>query len=467
MIARKAKAAPAKALNEASRAIAQAREASRMVVPARFPRKLGFLFRPARYKVAHGGRGGSKSWGVARALILRAHQQPTRILCARELQVSIADSVHKLLSDQIDDLGLSAWFDITQTSIKSLLHPGSEFLFTGIRNNVTKVKSMEGIDICWVEEAEKVSSSSWEVLIPTIRKPGSEIWVTFNPSEDGDPTYQRFVMNPPDDAVVVAINWRDNPWFPDTLRKEMLYLRRVDYDAYLHVWEGQTRKASAAQVLRGKVVVEPFEPHADGTGEWHGPYYGVDWGFAQDPTTMARCWINGRRLLIEHEAYGVQVDIDATPELFDAIPGAREHVSRADSARPETISYMQRHGYGAMRGVDKWPGSVEDGIAHLRSYEQIVVHPRCKNTAIESRLWCFKVDKLTGDVLPVLVDAHNHCWDAVRYALAPLIKAASNMGLMQFVQQQATAAKAAEAKTAAKPSHAWTRADLDALARGG
>lgn len=404
-----------------------------MVVNARFPSKLKPLFAAMRYKVAHGGRGGAKSWGFARALLILGAMKQLRILCAREYQNSIQESVHKLLCNQIDDLGLTGFYGggITQTGIKGV--NGTEFIFSGIKNNVTKIKSMEGIDICWVEEAEKVSAESWEVLIPTIRKPGSEIWVSFNPNLETDPTYKRFVVNPPDDSVVIKISWRDNPWFPDELRREKDYLARVDYDAYMHVWEGECRIASGAQILREKVTVEHFEVEGDG---WDGPYYGADWGFATDPTAAVKLWIKGRRLYLEHEVYGVGVEIDQTPAMFDRIPGARQHIMRADNARPETISYLQRHGYTRLYAAEKWPGSVEDGIAFLRSFEQIVIHPRCVNAQQEARLWSYKTDKLTGDVLPVVVDAHNHIWDAVRYALQPMIRNV-NTGMLQWYAKEA------------------------------
>jgi phage terminase large subunit len=398
-----------------------------MALRAEFPEKLEFLFRPARYKVAHGGRGGAKSWGYARALLILAAQRRIRVLCARELQASIQDSVHKLLSDQIEALGLQSLYEIQQATIRSA--NGSEFIFSGIRSNVTKIKSMEGIDICWVEEAEKVSEGSWQVLIPTIRKPGSEIWVSFNPHEPSDPTYQRFVVHPPPGAIVVPIGWRDNPWLPDELRREKDYLYSVDPDAAEHVWGGAPRFNSEAAVLRGRWRVETFEPDPS----WAGPYQGADWGFAVDPSVLIRCWvkpraevngtIQGAVLYVEHEAYEVGVEIDNTPALFDRIPNARLYVTRADSARPETISFMQRNGYRNLTAAEKGPGSVEDGVEHLRSYEAIVIHPRCRHAAEEARLWSYKVDKLTGDVLPVLVDAHNHCWDATRYALEPIIRA--------------------------------------------
>lgn len=393
---------------------------------AEFPPKLRFLFEPARYKVLWGGRGGAKSWGVARALLVRGVQRPQRVLCARELQLSLEESVHKLLSQQIEALGLSGFYEVQKTAIRGA--NGSQFIFSGIRSNVTKIKSMEGVDVVWVEEAEKVSEDSWLVLVPTIRKPGSEIWVTFNPHEKSDPTYQRFVVNPPPEAKVVQVGWHDNPWFPPELEKEKDYLYSVDPEAAEHVWGGALRKMSEAAVLRGRFVIEAFEPQKD----WGGPYYGGDWGFANDPTALVRCWVQPKVekdgkiislpvLYVEHEAYKIGCEVDHTPALFDQVLDSRKYIIRADSARPETISYMKRNGFPLCTAAEKGPGSVEDGVEHLRSYGKIVIHPRCPHTAEEARLWSFKVDKLTGAVLPDLVDKHNHCWDSVRYALEPLI----------------------------------------------
>jgi phage terminase large subunit len=212
-----------------------------------FPSKLAFLLSEKhRYKIIYGGRGGAKSWGAARALIIKAAQSPVRVLCAREIQNSIRDSVHKLLSDQIQSMGLSAHFDIQRDTIKGI--NGSEFLFKGLRMNVQEIKSTEGIDICWVEEAQTVSKASWDVLIPTIRKDGSEIWISFNPELDTDVTYKRFVLNPPSNAKVVKVNWQDNPWFPKELVAEKDDLKLRDPDAYLTVWEGNCR-----QVLDGAI----------------------------------------------------------------------------------------------------------------------------------------------------------------------------------------------------------------------
>lgn len=399
-----------------------------------FAPKFKPLFQPKRYKVFHGGRGGAKSWEIARALILISSSRRVRVLCAREVQNTIRDSVHKLLRDQIESLGLLSWFTITENSIRSSI--GSEFIFKGLRYDVQGVKSTEGVDICWVEEAQTVSANSWDVLIPTIRKEGSEIWISFNPLEETDPTYQRFVIDPPDNAVVVEVNYDDNPWFPDVLRQEMEYCKRVDYDAYLHIWRGKPRKISEAVIFSGKCRVESFDD--DLWKQADRLYFGADFGFAQDPSTLIRSFIIGRSLYIEYEAYGIGVELDdmwklyagqqgATPEQmeqwkpgddvkFPGIPGARDWPIKADNSRPETISHMKRQGF-RISAAKKWPGSVEDGITYLRGFEQIIIHPRCTHMADEALLYSYKVDRKTNEVLPVIVDKHNHCWDGVRYGL--------------------------------------------------
>jgi phage terminase large subunit len=208
---------------------------------AEFPEKLRFLFQPARYKVLYGGRGGAKSWGAARALLIQAAANPLRTLCAREYQNSIAESVHHLLQAQIDALDLNSFYEVQNNVIRGA--NGSEFVFAGLRNNVAKIKSFEGVDRVWVEEAQTVSKSSWDTLIPTIRKERSEIWVTYNPELETDETHQRFAIHPPAGAVVVKINWNDNPWFPETLRREKDELRIRDPDAYQNIWEGNCRAA--------------------------------------------------------------------------------------------------------------------------------------------------------------------------------------------------------------------------------
>jgi phage terminase large subunit len=222
-----------------------------------FPQKLAFLFEPCRYKVCYGGRGGAKSWGIARALLILGAKSPLRILCAREFQTSIKDSVHKLLCDQIDSMGLTGFYEITDKSIRG--KNGTEFFFVGLRNNVTNVKSIEGVDKCWVEEAQTVSKTSWNTLIPTIRKEESEIWVSFNPELDTDETYQRFVLNSPANCKVVKINWSDNPWFPETLRLEKDALRDRDIEAYNTVWEGLCRQTVDGAIFAREIQMAELE----------------------------------------------------------------------------------------------------------------------------------------------------------------------------------------------------------------
>ena len=216
----------------------------------------------------------------------------------------------------------------------------------------------------------------------------------------------------------------------------MEYLARVDPDAYQHVWEGKFRQNSAAQIFKGKYIVEAFTP-----GEkWQGPYQGADWGFSQDPTVLIRCWVNGTKLYIEQEAWAIGCDTRAIPALFDTVTDAKKHPIRGDCARPETISDLQNFGgYGNMTAVEKWAGSVEDGISFLRSFEQIVIHPRCTHMAEEALLYSYKVDKLDPNmILTDIVDKHNHCWDAVRYALQPMIRN-PNTGFLTYMRREVEA----------------------------
>ena len=226
---------------------------------ARFPAKLKCLFEPAkaRYRVLYGGRGGSKSWNIARALLLKGCEQSIRVLCAREFQTSIKDSVHKLLVDQIHNLELDAHYEVTDRTIRGI--NGTEFIFVGVKNNTNNVKSIEGIDICWVEEAQSVSPNSWNVLVPTIRKKDSEIWISFNPELPTDETWKRFVMNPPENAVVQKINWSDNPWFPEVLDLERRALQGRDIEAYNNVWEGIPRQTVDGAIFAKEVTMAELE----------------------------------------------------------------------------------------------------------------------------------------------------------------------------------------------------------------
>lgn len=681
------------------------------------PEKLLFLLnKNARYKVAYGGRGSGKSWSVARSLILLALKQKHRILCTRQLQTSIKDSVHKLLCDSIDALGFNQYFEITRDAIRC--KNGSEFIFKGLQNQTNEIKSIEGIDYCWCfvagtlidgkpieeykpgdyvwsydhknnrhqynrvirvtkrknsekiyklltsaglytiiatgnhpiyvkgrgyvplaeiqkgdivyatkikpsgicalfrwlrnndsdrhsfktpkickkwwsllqrlykknelgknektqsdvkhsffgkneehtkkhkpqtpyvrgqrsrlykstkiinkktgawlvvgagssnrqtsgtsdklqnryseyilrdshrdrrwlalwrafktrgqekrrfleeqrvesvtlqesrslkklglcdggdyvynlevqgtnnyfanrllvhncEEAQSISKDSWEILIPTIRKEGSEIWVTFNPDRDEDATFQRFIKNPPPDSIVQLVNYNDNPWFPDVLRNEMTYDKEVDFGKYEHIWLGKTVIDTDAQIYHGKFELKEFVTPSSMTF-----YYGADWGFANDPTAIVRCFIQDQCLYIDYEAGGVGVEFEELPSLFDSIPEIRKWDIRADNARPETISYMSRQGY-KVKACPKWKGSVEDGIEYIRSFRRIYVHTRCKRTYEEFKFYSYKQDKNTGDILPIVLDKDNHYMDALRYALNPYIQ--KNISILEVL----------------------------------
>ena len=217
-----------------------------------FPAKLKFLFTPARYKVAYGGRGSAKSWTFARALLAQAAREPLRVLCAREVQKSIKDSVHRLLSDQIKAMGLEGFYQVLETEIRG--KNGALFIFNGLsQQTATSIKSLEGCDICWVEEAQNVSKKSWDLLIPTIRAEGSEIWVSFNPELDTDETYTRFVVSPPPGAIVAEVNYHDNPWFPEVLELERQHCALTNQTDYSNIWEGKCRVAVAGAIYAEEI----------------------------------------------------------------------------------------------------------------------------------------------------------------------------------------------------------------------
>ena len=373
------------------------------------------LGQKARYKVLKGGRGGGKSTPVADYLINRARNEKLRILCTREMQNSIRDSVHRLLTDRVNYLGLDDMFIIQRENIIS--RTGSEFIFKGLRHNISEIKSTEGVDVCWVEEADKVTAQSWDTLIPTIRKEGSEIIITFNPEDERSSTYQRFVVNPPPDSIIEHFSWIDNKFFPQVLRREMEYDKRVDYDKYLHVWEGQVKKYGEACIFKGKIKVEEFE--ADVGTEFR---FGADWGFSNDPNVLVRCFIKDNRLFIDFEFYAIGVEITELERCFDTVPESRKWKITGDSERPDTISYMCGKGF-KMVGAQKGKGSVEDGIMFLRGFEEIIIHPRCRGAIDNFTNYKWKQDRVTQEILPVPADGSDHVPDSVRYALEGFIKA--------------------------------------------
>lgn len=375
------------------------------------------LEQKSRIKVLRGGRGGGRSWSVARYLLGRTIGHPLRILCTREIQNSIRDSVYKLLVDQIHTLKFEPFFDIKQDVITGSC--GAEFIFRGIRQNIEEIKSMEGIDVAWLEEAAKASSTSLDILIPTIRKDNSELIFTFNPESETDPVYERYVKNHPPNCVSEEINWRDNPWFPEVLKEEMAYCKLTDFDKYEHIWEGKCKGYAEACIFKGKIEVTDF-PDPDPNTRF---FLGMDFGYSNDPSVLIRMFTVGNTLYIDREAYGRGVEVEELVPFCKSVPGAFPLDDRmpswpiiADSARPETISYLQRQGFN-IEGAKKGKGSVEDGIQFLRSFEKIVIHSRCVGTIDDFQNYRWRQDRVTNTIMPIPADGSDHAPDAARYGL--------------------------------------------------
>ena len=369
------------------------------------------LLSPARYKGIFGGRGSGKSHERAEAAIEKQLMDPnSRGVCIREFQKSLDQSVKQLLEDKIQKLGVGDYFTVQDAKILSKRGEG-HIIFQGMQNHTAEsIKSLEGYDWAWVEEAQSLSQRSLDLLRPTIRQESSELWFTWNPGDPTDPIDMLLrSSNPPPNSTIIQVNYMDNPWFPDVLREEMEYDMKRDIEKYRHVWLGGYVQNSEKRVFKNWKVQEfdtPSDVHLR---------FGADWGYAVDPTTLVRCWIDGRKLYVDYEAYQIGCEIVNTPELFLTVPEAEKWPIVADSARPETISHMQKNGFPKVIPAVKGPGSVEDGIEWLKSYE-IIVHPRCKHVINELTHYSWKTDKNTEAILPILEDKHNHVIDGLRYA---------------------------------------------------
>lgn len=349
-------------------------------------------------------------------------ERGTRWVCVREVQLSLKQSVKRLLEDKIKAFDLGSEFGVMADHIVT---PGDGIIiFQGMQNHTAEsIKSLEGYNGAWIEEAQSLSQRSLDLLRPTIRVPGSEIWASWNPRHATDPI-DKFLRgkDKPPDALVIGSTYRDNPWFPDVLRAEMEYDRRVDPEKYQHIWLGGYERHSEARVFKNWTI-GVVEVPANTI-----PRYGGDWGFAVDPTVAVKLYelppapgSARKRLYIECEVYKVGCEIDHTAALFDTLDGgqARLWPLIADSARPETISYLQRHGYPRIEAAVKGPNSVKEGVIFLQGYD-IVINPSCTHTIDEFTLYSHVVDKLTGAVTPFLEDKKNHVIDSVRYAVEGL-----------------------------------------------
>ena len=394
-----------------------------MVKEIHTPKWAAPLLKPSRYKGLAGGRSGGKSHFTAQQVVVKCVMNPDlSVVCIREIQKSLTYSSKRVIEKKIHALDVSNYFDIKNDFIRNREGKGI-LIFEGMQDHTAEsILSLEDFGLAWVEQAEKLSKRSLNLLTPTIRLDNedgscSEIWFTWNPNQPDDAISKFFhgdhVLK---NSIHVHVNYDQNPFLPRTAYEEMLQFRLTDPDGFDHVWLGHYNTRSDAHIFSGKWAVDEFTP--DKT--WGRPYFGADWGFSQDPTVLIKAWIYGNNLYIEYEAWGIGIDIVDIPLLFDRIPDSRKYMIRADCARPETINHVKNEGY-QIKPAKKWSGSVEDGISFLRSFDKIIIHPRCKHMQDEARMYSYKVCKRTEDILPDIVDKNNHCWDSIRYALDPLI----------------------------------------------
>ncbi len=392
-------------------------------VRVQLPKKLIPVFKAprgsVRYRASWGGRGGGKSFSFALMASIFGYQEKLRILCTREYQSSIKESFHAELKNAIESMPwLAHHYDVGIDYIRGA--NGTEFIFKGLQK-MGSIKSLAQIDIAILEEAEDIGENSWLELEPTIRSNKSELWVLWNPKRENSAVDKRFRKFPPKDALIAEIHCYDNKWLSEALKRQRIRdMEIMDASTYRHVWDGAYLKNDEATVFADKWEIKEFTPDR----KWERPYHGLDFGFSNDPTAGCKVWIHEENLYIEYEAFKIGLELDDTAYfLKEKIPDIEKHVIRADNARPESISYLKRKGLSRIEACKKGKGSVEDGISFIKSHRRIFIHPRCKNIIEELSLYSYKVDRVTGDISPNIIDTYNHGIDAIRYALEPAMKA--------------------------------------------
>lgn len=404
------------------------------------PEKFLPLLQPADFKGTHGGRGGAKSHFFAGLLVASMLETHIRAACVRETMDSLRDSSKQIIEDKIRDFGVSHLFKLTD---REIVGPhDSLVIFRGLqRHTATRLKSLQGYNRAWYEEAQALSKSSVETALNTFREPRTEQWFSWNPEREDDPVDVMFRKNTEKpwgmreagegdpDFICVEVNYYDNPWFPANLRRNMERDKKRDPEKFNHIWLGGYRKNSEAQVFQqGKHwKVEQFDPPPPDVAVLGG----ADWGFSIDPTVLVLCFIRGHTLYVWRESWGMQCGPDRRPALFDKIdpdwsvrnasdPNWKSIARRipiiADSALPEAIDSMHKAGFPRVTAAVKGPNSVEEGITFLQGYD-IVVHPDCINVIRELTRYSYKVDPKSQVVLPVLEDKDNHTIDSLRYAV--------------------------------------------------
>lgn len=388
-----------------------------------------------RYRGMYGGRGSAKTGTCGRMALSRGIAEPLNICCAREYQNSIDESVYKVLCDLINKYPIFKQSYIIQKR-KIYSKPfadgrRTEIFFRGLHSNPDSIKGIENVDICWIEEAENVAEYTYRKLIPTVRKKGSEIWLTWNPESSDSATYKRFIETQPINSIIKKLNYEDNEWFDETeLENERLDDLKRDPDMYDHIWNGNVITRSDAQIFKDKWKVRDFVRDPS----WDGPYFGVDWGFV-DNFSVIRFSIdsNNNLLYIESEAGGSGIKIDDLASYVEKVPESTKHQIYADAARPDLITHLKDKNFN-IQAAKKWPDSIVAGINWLKSFDKIIIHPDCVRTQEEFRRYSYKVDRLSGDVMDVIVDKWNHFVDAIRYAGFKMIlqKVEPNAGPMNM-----------------------------------
>lgn len=403
-----------------------------MKAQIKLPPKLVPIFQgAARYRGAWGGRGSSKTRSFALMSAVTGYRAGRsgitgNILCAREHLANLDDSSMEEVKQAIRSVDwLDAYYEIGEKYIRS--RDGRiKYLFSGLRHNIGGVKSKARLLLAWVDEAEQVGETAWRTLAPTVREANSEIWVTWNPESQRSATHLRFRETRPSNSKMIELNYEDNPWFPEELEAERLDDLKNRPDTYEHVWGGDFLVISEALIFKDRFSVEPFEV----TQDFNGPYFGLDFGFSQDPTAATESYVYNKTLFIRRDAGKVKLKLDHTVQfLAQSLPRIAMHTVRCDSARPESIAYLRDHGMPQSIAARKGKGSVEDGIEHIKSYDRVVIHPEAVETAREFRLYSYKVDRLSGDIMPIPLDKHNHYIDSLRYGLEPLMRLRARPGL--------------------------------------
>lgn len=404
-------------------------------VQIQLPPKLIPLFSESklRYRSSWGGRGSAKTRTFAKMTAVKGYIFAEAgisgmILGAREFMNTLADSSMEEIKQAIrSEPFLKDYYDIGENYIRTK-NRRVNYSFTGLRHNLDSIKSKARILLCWADEAETVSEVAWRKLLPTVREADSEVWVTWNPERRDSPSSKRFRHEEIRDSLTgeliglgVEMNYSDNPWFPEELELERRRdQENLDDSSYRWIWEGDYLEYSEAQIFRDKYEVKDFIADPD---TWDGPYHGLDFGFANDPLACTRSWIYEDCLWIEYEAGAVGLELDETVEFLQKlIPNIEIYTIYADNARPESISHLKRKGLNRIKPCEKGKGSVEDGIAFIKSFKRIYIHSRCKQTLSEFRNYSYKKDRLTDEVLPIIVDAFNHYIDSIRYALEKISK---------------------------------------------